>query len=680
MSDLHALLIGIDCYLPNRFPNGDSFPSLSGSVRDIEQVEAFLRNDLDRPPCRVLKLTASRGPGDEPTEERGRWPTYENMVTAFRELTRGAEPGDQVYIHYAGHGGRAAPMFPEIKAFDEGLVPCDIGGSEARYLRGAEIAVLLREMVEKRLGVTVVFDCCHAGGAARGRKRGTKGPVLKAVPRGLSVVDRRPRPMESLVARREDLLKILQRPPAPGPVKRNLVAQDNWLPDPQGTVFLAACRPQESAWEVTFDDGHSQGALTYWLLDTLRQSGTDTPALQVKERVFAKIQSDPMINSQTPMLMGEVAWPFLPAGENSLETPLTRDSAKIAETLGPSAVTVLSFDEGRVYLQAGQAQGMRPGARFAIFRPGADVEREASLATVEIRESGAASSWGEIVDGKPKGPIEEGGRAVFLGGALRCTVRLVGDTGSWAGLLRQVQDVVIAEAKRPGGFLRHAEEGDEADFLVTVADGGELEIQNSEGRPLPYLGPPLKAVERGSPLELTRRLVHLARYRNVEQLANYYEESPLRGKLAVKILGTQMDFQPGERPRPKAIGSLPVVLRNREWLFLEIENRSSRILNVVVLDLQPDWGISQVFPGPRGGEFLPLDPDATKLISIHGFLPDGYEEGTDIIKIFATVGPPNFRSLLLPALNQRGATRHVLSSAFASEEWTTEQVVVQIRK
>lgn len=45
-SNLHAVLIGIDCYLPNRLPDGGYYPSLGGCVRDIHHVEDFLKKFL----------------------------------------------------------------------------------------------------------------------------------------------------------------------------------------------------------------------------------------------------------------------------------------------------------------------------------------------------------------------------------------------------------------------------------------------------------------------------------------------------------------------------------------------------------------------------------------------------------------------------------------------------------
>ena len=175
---MYALLIGIDCYLPNRFPNGGSYTSLSGCVRDIYHVADFLQYNLGMPQERIVKLTATNTGAKEPPEPREQWPTYEAMVAAFKGISDMAQPGDQVYIHYSGHGGRAPTIYPQLKGpagQDEALVPTDIGNSEARYLRDVELAKLLNDMVSKGLVVAVVLDSCHSGGMTRGSVRRHEG-------------------------------------------------------------------------------------------------------------------------------------------------------------------------------------------------------------------------------------------------------------------------------------------------------------------------------------------------------------------------------------------------------------------------------------------------------------------------------------------------------------------------
>src|ERR1700680_2143740 len=84
----YALLIGIDCYLPNALPNGTYYPSLDGCVRDIIEGEAFLKSTVHLPEQQIIKLTASNSGTTEPREPREQWPTYENMVAAFRHVTQ----------------------------------------------------------------------------------------------------------------------------------------------------------------------------------------------------------------------------------------------------------------------------------------------------------------------------------------------------------------------------------------------------------------------------------------------------------------------------------------------------------------------------------------------------------------------------------------------------------------
>jgi hypothetical protein len=202
---LHALLIGIDCYLPNQLPGGYYYPSLGGCVRDIKHVETFFVSRLDMTPERILKLTASCGDGQQPVEPREHWPTYENMVAKFKQLISIASGGDQVYIHYSGHGGRALTAYKSLKGddgLDEALVPTDIGNSEARYLRDVELAYLLKSMVDKGLVVTVVLDSCHSGGATRGVGKATPRTMM---PSGSGFDTNRTRLTHSDVASQEDL-------------------------------------------------------------------------------------------------------------------------------------------------------------------------------------------------------------------------------------------------------------------------------------------------------------------------------------------------------------------------------------------------------------------------------------------------------------------------------------------
>jgi hypothetical protein len=696
-SNLYALLIGIDCYLPNRLPDGSSYPSLGGCVRDINHVEAFLKQKFQLPDQRILKLTATDSGQPEPPEPRDHWPTYENMVAAFKRLTTLAQPGDQVYIHYSGHGGRTPTIVPEIKgpnAHDETLVPTDIGNSEARYLRDIELAKLLQALVDKQLVITVVLDSCHSGGASRGAGAAT---------RGLDTVDTTARPTESLVASHEELAATWSSLNANA--TRDLSLGSGWLPEPKDYVLLAACRPSESAYEYAFNGTERNGALTYWLLDSLQELRPSLSYKVIHDRLIAKVHSQ--FEKQTPLLQGD--------GDRAVFG---------SERIEPYyAVNVMQVDTagGRVMLQAGQATLLRKGAQFAIYPRGTTNFTDTSKrqAIVEVAELGATTSWAKILNTSGAAPIEQGAQALLLGAASVKLVRQVGllrEEGdipkevNKQAALQALQAVEQAIASVGKGWLELAPSNNSpAEYHVAITDKGEYEIRDRTGSAaIANLNPPLKIDSPQAAAAVVQRLVHLTKYQAVQELDNHDVMSPLSSKLVVELAGVQQEYDPADKPEPQpfdAPGNTPT-LKVGEWTFLRIKNTSAQSLNVTVLDLQPDWGISQVYPAGAGDTFVEIDKGEEQLIPLQAGLPGGYTQGRDILKVFATLDAADFRWLELPALDKpiekraatRGGpgnpleallaavnaeqpqTRTLTPAANPSKEWVTAQIEIRIHK
>jgi len=208
----------------------------------------------------------------------------------------------------------------------------DIGKLDARYLRDVELAHLLSAMVAKGLVVTVVLDSCHSGGATRG---------TDAAVRGVSFIDSTPRFTTSLVAHQDDLAATWRKLTAGN--TRSAHLGSGWLPNPKGYVLLAACRPSESAYEFAFDGIGRNGALTYWLLDTLQQLGSGLTYRRLHDRVVTKVHT--AFSAQTPMLMGEAERTVFGAERSRPDFVVH--------------VLQVEADGSTVRLGAGQAQGLR---------------------------------------------------------------------------------------------------------------------------------------------------------------------------------------------------------------------------------------------------------------------------------------------------------------------------------
>ena len=686
VSDLYALLMGVDCYMPNSIPDGNYYKNLGGCVRDINHVEAFLKDFQKVPENQIIKLTSSPSVEDDkkPLELSEKLPTRQNMIDAFRKLGEIAPANSLVYIHYSGHGGRAKTVFPDIKGsseIDEGLVPTDIGTSEGQYLRDLELALLLKELADKKLVVTLVLDCCHSGGATRG----------EAEVRGMAVEDNKPiqasfRP----VAEPEVLAALWQSLTGGG--TRGLKA--GGVPESSDYVLLAACRQNEFAFEFPFnrETKEKNGALTYWLLDTLKQPFSGQTYKDLFDRINAKIHSQ--FPTQTPVLLGEGNRKIF--GTEFGETVFAVDVMKVE-----------SNEKGepqQALLAVGQANGVSKGAEFAIYPLGTTdlTKKEDRIAIATIIQRGGSQSLCKLepIVGKTR-QVEQGDRAVQISASVNLvrTVSLIPKDDP--ALL------AIANALPDNGWVELSEDGAGIDYIVSINDKNEYEIRDSGDQLFKNINPPAKIADPNAPAKVVKRLVHLAKYKATSEIDNRDTDSPLSGKLTAEWLGTSDTYDTGD-PIPKrekltkfADPNKPTV-KVGEYVFLSVRNDSKQTLNVAVLNLDAEWAIEQILPVNEA--FITLEAGQEKILPLKPAL-DGEDDSVEnTVKVFGTLDAANYQVWELPSLDEtlpfgRGTrsgnslaallgaiddeqpkTRKLTVAASPSTEWTTKQIILTIAK
>lgn len=625
--NMHALLIGIDDYSSTSL-----FPSLEGAVRDINLVESFLKTALKLPAERIHKLVAPNQEDPILLAVRSAHPpapTYANIVKAFQEVTKAAQPGEQVYIHYSGHGGRAVTIYPELKGdeqSDEGLVPMDIGQPDGQYLRDVELATLLKQMTDKELVVTVILDSCHSGGATRG----------DYAIRGSGETDTTIRPNESLVASRDQLIDNWRSLTDGTP-------HTTWIPESKDYVVLAACRPTESAYEYAVHGKERHGALTYWMLDTLNTM-PETPTYKVlHDRVGAKIQS--RFSNQMPMLLGEGDRAIF--GTHRISTHYT--------------VTVLEVNIGQqqVKLNAGLASGLSQNSRFAIFPLNTTdfTDKGKQVAIVEVKALDASSAIAQILVAAEGGmdvqePIEPGAPAILLATPPELLRRVrfydqkqLGDAENelpTQALVDQQKEALdtVRQALAGNGRVIEAQPGEAEHYQVALGKHGEYEI--CMGMPIRNLNPPLIIEDSAAPREVVQRLIHLATYQSVQELDNPASEL----MDAINFVLLDQNKQPFSDTRN-------IRLKDGTKAYLRVQNTASQTLNVAVLDLEPTWEISQIPFRGIDAPFYELASQEIVDIPIRFKSPEGaaYQQTKEILKLFATRGPADFRWLKLPPLD-----------------------------
>ncbi|NEU76037.1 caspase family protein [Hassallia byssoidea VB512170] len=633
MANFYALLIGIDYYQPNPY-----YGNLKGAVRDIDKVADYLEKSLKIPTEQITRLTSPLPDTNSLADVRSARgempPTYQNIVNAFKSITERAKKGDLVYIHYSGHGGRVNTIFPELKGegqYDESLAPMDLG-NDGYYLRDVEIATLLKRMTDapdqgKGLIVTVIFDSCHSGGATRndGEIRGSRD----------GEPDTKDRPKDSVVANRDELVENWR-------IITQNSKKEGWLPNQREYVFLGACRPSEVANEGRFDGKDPNGALTYWMIDTLTSVPGGLTYQVLYDRLKGKIQSK--YPSQLPMLLGE------------------GDRLVFGDQIKPVqySLTVIKVAPGKVTLDGGMAQGLSRGTQFALYPVGSDfTDKQKRLAVAEVTELQASTSTAKILSVEESGvaavinQIQPGLPAVMESAPLdlKHRVRLhLKEVGNKEYQLPQeladkqaaALEKVRQKMQRNGWLTEVQGNEEEAHYQVAIGREGEYEI--SSGTPIKNLNPALSIDDAESPAEVVKRLVHLGKYQTAQALDN--PASELTNAIEYELLD---DDEKQPFPDPNNIS-----LKSGDRAYVRLKNISDEPLNVAILNFEPTWWkISQSpIEGDRGA-FYSLQQGQQTLTRLHFQVPDGNQQSEETLKLFVTRGIANFQWLILPPLNQQ---------------------------
>lgn len=126
---------------------------LSGCHNDVKNIKKYLVEVQGFNESEMLILM---------DDGRHHTPTRKNIIDSFKRIVEYSEPGDVVFIHYSGHGGRVRDTSgDEEDGFDETLIPVDF--QRAGQIVDDDILKILVEPIKAGVNVTVLMDCCHSG-------------------------------------------------------------------------------------------------------------------------------------------------------------------------------------------------------------------------------------------------------------------------------------------------------------------------------------------------------------------------------------------------------------------------------------------------------------------------------------------------------------------------------------
>ena len=166
-ADHHALIIAIGDY-----PANSGWSSIS-SQNDVVHIVA------------ALEIVGFKS--DHIQIIRDQEATRDGILKSFDRFIKNIAKGDQVYVHYSGHGQQVIDddLNEEIDQLDEAIVPFDsplyfdLGKYEGENLIRDDELAQISKRIRKKLGATGqliwVLDSCHSGTGLRGigKARGT---------------------------------------------------------------------------------------------------------------------------------------------------------------------------------------------------------------------------------------------------------------------------------------------------------------------------------------------------------------------------------------------------------------------------------------------------------------------------------------------------------------------------
>ncbi|KAK3296395.1 caspase domain-containing protein [Chaetomium fimeti] len=588
-----ALLIGVDHYYGGT-------TNLYGCVGDVEATDTLLRS-MPGVITSIVKLTS---PNPPTAADPATLPTLENVVAAFNKLAEEAQAGDFVYIHYSGHGTRANTKFPGLKQnrIDEGLVL--IGPDEgterrrANLLRDVEMACLLKSIADKDAVVTLVLDCCHSAGTVRGRKR-VRGVDIPAA----SLVEREPIAPEAA-------LHAAWVPPPTG-TGRGATTMRHWLTSSKGIDFLAACRANQLAQETTYD-GKDRGLMSAWFGNVMAANSERLGQLGFREvyNLVAKKVAEhrDQDSPQDPVLGGRQNRSFFSTGQVEPHVPAVTNVERVSD----GGVRV------RITLNVGTAHGVHEQDRFALYPADREftdlVSYHGELAMCKVEEVNDLTSTGVLTvpDGGDRDApeIQAGCKAVSVRDIL---YRRVMAPRGVRVVLAAESGASVADAQRIEAKIRR--EG----RLVKIADTREpffdVEVKSDHRfaiRFQPDTTMNRAVVEIDSADKLVPYLAHLTVYYNLLQLSNSASGlgSAAGSGISVQVLGwlpageeplEPRTFMEDEGPvgetgvKPFASGR-PNEVGDNESVMIRVTNRGYRPVYVEVLDLEPSWKVSRIYP------------------------------------------------------------------------------------
>ncbi|MGL6108801.1 MAG: caspase family protein, partial [Rubrivivax sp.] len=377
-AERHALLVGVSRYA---LFAGDERMQLSGPRNDVQLLRTLLEQRGFAP--QAVRVLADGVTGSAE-------PTRAAILSSLDQLVERSQPGDFVFLYFAGHGSQmpADAGTPEGRAESDGLheifLPADVGrwNDGMRRVENAiadhELVRRLDALLAKEVFVWAVFDTCHAATLARGvAEAGMRNRHV--LPSALGIPQASP---DRAAARAAAAASVAGRgaggTEAPGLSRVTGQLTRSAISGPGGFVLFYAAQTTQTTPEMRLPAGQPEGKVyglfSYSLAEAL-SSAQGASYRQLAQHVLGRYAAQ-NLQTPTPLFTG-----------TRLDAPLFGTRVEQSQRQWPVRVT----PDG-VILQAGLLSQLQVGTELDLLpdplsRPG---DR---LGTMHIARAELMSSW-----------------------------------------------------------------------------------------------------------------------------------------------------------------------------------------------------------------------------------------------------------------------------------------------
>lgn len=264
-----AVLIGINRY---QVPGSD----LRGCVNDVKNLKQALTTYYGFSAQDIISLTDLQA-------------TKKAMQSAIKKLIVRGKKGDVLVLHYSGHGSNVPDdNGDEADYRDEILCPTDLDWNDP--LRDDWLRKILNKL-RSGMSLTVIMDCCHSGT----NTRAITPPDAPIKERFL------PCPLDLMATESGRKLRGTHRGQL-GKAPRGRKRKSDIVHADIKEMLITGCRDTQTSADAHIG-GSFNGALTYYLVESIKEANGELTYRQLQQRTAAKLKGEEY--DQIPQLEGQ---------------------------------------------------------------------------------------------------------------------------------------------------------------------------------------------------------------------------------------------------------------------------------------------------------------------------------------------------------------------------------------